>query len=101
MEYVSPKGVKRDFELSVDRILEMEEADPGFSLVNEFRKLTTTYRVTYADHLCRALGTTYKDFVRDGFYMEDLADIMTKALGDLHFFKPSPTNSEDLPQASS
>ena len=98
--YTSSTGVTKDFSISVERILELEEKDPGYSLVNDVRKLPHTFRLTSADRICRALGTTYNAFIADGFYMEDLARIAADALSDLHFFKPSPTSSEDLPQES-
>lgn len=97
-EYTSSTGVKRDFGLDIESILKMEEENPGFSLVNDFRKFAGTYRLTYADRLCRAMGTTYRDFIADGFYMEDLVGIITKAMSDLHFFRDSQTNSEDVSQ---
>ena len=100
-EYTSSTGVVRDFSLDLDRILEMEEESPGFSLMNDYRKFSSTYRLTYADRLCRAMGTTYREFIADGFYMEDLIRIVTKAMGDLHFFRVSPTDSEDSTQESS
>ena len=94
-EYTSSTGTVRDFTLDLDRILKMEEESPGFSLMNDFRKFSSTYRLTYADRLCRAMGTTYKQFIEDGFYLEDLIRIVTRAMGDLHFFRVSPTESED------
>ena len=100
-EFTSSTGVTRDFTMSLERILELEAKDPGFSLINDVRKLGHTFRLTYAEHILQAMGTNYKEFIADGFYLEDLGDIATKAMGELHFLKPSPTSSEDQPQARS
>lgn len=100
-EFTSATGVTRDFSMSIERILELEANDPGFSLINDVRKLGHTYRLTYAEHILQAMGTTYRDFIADGFYLEDLGEIASKAMADIHFLRPSRTSSEDPGQGSS
>ena len=80
----------KDFEIDIDKVIEMEIADPNFSLLEEIEKLGKKFTFTGADKLTRLVGFTYKDFIANGFDVEDLTKIYTECLKDLGF--PSAQN---------
>ena len=96
----SSKGVEREFSISIDRLLEMEAADPSFNLADEIGKLSS-FRLTDAVRMCELLGVDYAGFVADGFTYKDLMTIGKGVLRELGFIPDSPRRSESPVQDAS
>lgn len=100
VRYLSAKGVERDFELSIEGVLAMEEQDKSFHLVREYSSLTARMRLSSADRLCRAMGTSWAEFVEDGFTFNDLISIMGVVLPELGFSDASATRLDPPPEGA-
>ena len=87
--YRSSTGVERSFDLSIEQMIEAEMKDPKLAFLRDFRDIARTGRLSIAARLCRAFGTTYEDFVRDGFTFNDLLTIVGEVLEGLGFSERS------------
>ena len=97
--YRSSTGVERSFDLTIEQMIEAEMKDPKLAILRDYRDIARTGRLSIADRLCRAFGTTYEDFVKDGFTFNDLLTIVGEVLEGLGFSERSATRS-DLPAPS-
>lgn len=101
-EYRSSSGFVRSFDMTIEQMIEAEMKDPKLALLRDYRDIARTGRLTIADRLCRAFGTTYKDFVREGFTFNDLLTIVGDVLEELGFSErsmqrldqPAPSTSQ-------
>ena len=97
--YRSSSGVERSFDLNIVQLIEAEMKDPKLALLRDYRDIARTGRLSIADRLCRAFGTTYVEFVGEGFTFNDLLTIVGEVLEGLGFSERSATRS-DLPAPS-
>lgn len=88
-EYRSSTGVVRKFELDVEGLIEAEMKDPKLRFVRDYAEVSRSARVSVADRILRALGTTYAQFIADGFVFNDLGDIMMDLMPGLGFSESS------------
>lgn len=100
VRYLSAKGVERDFRLSIEDVLKMEDEDRSFHLIREYSQLTTRMRLSSADRVCRALGTSWTQFVEEGFSFTDLLAIMDDVLPELGFSSASATRLDPPPEGA-
>lgn len=92
MMLTAPDGTSREFALSIERIIEMEQVDPSWSLMSALSSLSSG-RVTDADTVLRMVGTTYAEFVADGFTYLDVGKVLQGILAETGFTMPSAGGS--------
>lgn len=87
--YRSSTGVERSFDLTIVQLIEAEMKDPKLAILRDYRDIARTGRLSIADRLCRAFGTTYAEFVGEGFTFNDLLTIVGEVLEGLGFSERS------------
>lgn len=100
MRATSATGVEREFSLSIEGILAVEAEDPSFKLVREIASAQNG-RLSACNRLCEVMGTTWAQFVADGFSFNDFNGILSEVIKDLGFTKASMTVSEVSGQTGS
>jgi hypothetical protein len=89
----SKKGVEKDVELDIDKVVEYETAHEDWSIIREMVKYGKVQRVSSVNLLASFVYEGgYKEWVRDGFTVGDLIDVITaelRALGFLQEASPS------------
>ena len=101
MRLTSPKGNEVDYTPTIEGLIKAEAEDPKFSFARNVILLGQTLRITYASNLCKALGTTYEDFLAEGFNMNDLIEICGEEGRRLGFFGESSIASDRPGEARS
>ena len=89
----APNGETYRFEMDLEAILEMESKDPEFSLMKVMNRVGSTMRITDLVKITKALGWDYKEFVKAGFTVVDLAEIVENCIQDLGFPSEAPEPS--------
>lgn len=91
----SKKGETKDLCLDFDAIVEMENKDPNYSFFEEMDRMGDKPKVATLDRLARLIydGKGWKEFVRDGFTIDDLTKVLKGSMVELGF-----TSEDSAPQ---
>jgi hypothetical protein len=87
VEVTSKKGETKDLCLDFDAIVEAELKDPSYSFIREMDGLDRNLRLSTLDRLTRWIygGKGWKEFVADGFTIEDLTKVLKGSMEELGF----------------
>ena len=79
-----------EFQLNLDKIIEMENEDPEFTLMKLIDSLDGNIRFSTIEKLCSLLGWTYRDLLAEGYTYVDLANILVGCVEELGFTSEPP-----------
>lgn len=82
-----------EFQLNLDKVMEMENADPEFTLFDLMDSMTEKVRFTKIEQICGLIGWTYRDLVAEGYTYPDLANIIAQCIEELGFTSEPPEQS--------
>ena len=82
-----------EFQMNLDKIMEMENADPDFTLFDLMDSMREKVRFTRIEQICGLLGWTYKDMLAEGYTYSDLANIVAACIDELGFTSEPPEQS--------
>lgn len=87
VKVTSKKGVEKDLCLDFDAIVEMELKDPKYSFMKEMENIGDDMRLATIDRLTRLIydGKGWKEFVKDGFTLQDLTKVLRESMAELGF----------------
>lgn len=100
MRLTAPDGTEHEFTLPIERIIEMEQADPEWSLVS-LLSLLSSGRISDADRVLALVGTSYAGFLAMGFGYLDVAKLVHGILSDSGFTTASVADSAGPSQGTS
>jgi hypothetical protein len=78
-------GVSYDFALNWEAIETAENEDPDWDIFSAMSEMVKKPRFTTLYKLSRYIGWDYKEFVRAGFSVEDLGEVLNECLREAGF----------------
>ena len=87
VEVTSKTGITKDLSLDFDSIVGYEEAHPEYSFLEDVGKMADNMKLSTLDRLTKLVydGQGWKQFVKDGFTMNDLSTAILESLKELGF----------------
>lgn len=82
-----------EFQMNLEKIMELENADPEFTLFDLVNCMGEKVRFTRIEQICNLIGWTYKDMLAEGYTYEDLANIVAECVEELGFTSEPPEQS--------
>lgn len=79
-----------EFQMNLDKIIEMENENPEFTLFDLISTMSEKVRFTQIEKICNLLGWTYKDMLAEGYTYDDLANIVAECVDELGFTSEPP-----------
>lgn len=93
VERTSSTGEVCQFNLDLDRIIQMEDQDPDFSIFGLMSKMGANVRFTDLRKMASFIGWDYAEFCKRGYNIQDLAEIISACLEELGFTSDHPGQS--------
>ena len=91
MKFTSSKGETHDFHLDIKAIIEMESADPDFSIMTVADRLDKNLRFTDLVVLAHIVGWELEDFLAHGYTIKNLSEIFVACFEELGFISAQDT----------